>query len=349
MSYAIMPNEIVDSGKANRPAARRIIPALGIISLLATHAWAANPPSASQPTTGAATRPAPPKTFANIRYGDQPRQILDVWLAKSDRPTPVVIHMHGGGWATGNKGTVAAIENYLNAGISVVSISYRYVAQAQDAGVMPPVEWPMYDAARALQFVRTKAAEWNLDKQRIAFTGTSAGACTSLWLAFHDDLAKPHSPDPVLRESTRLWCVAVNEAQTSLDPLQMKTWTPNSRYGGHAFSAKGANAGKTKDESFAAFLEQRETLLPWINEYSPIALVTADDPPVYLFYKTPLAMGQPEKDPTHSANFGRPLQEKLNTVGVECELNYPGAPNVTHPTIDAFLIEKLKQSSVDMR
>ena len=42
--------------------------------------------------------------------------------------------------------------------------------------------------------------EFNLDKARVAAMGGSAGAGTSLWLAFHDDLADPASPDPVLRE-----------------------------------------------------------------------------------------------------------------------------------------------------
>ena len=117
----------------------------------------------------------------------------------------------------------------------MVAINYRYSTQAQIAGVKPPVKWPLRDAARALQLVRSKAVEWNIDKARIGASGGSAGACSSLWLAFHDDLAEPASADPVARESTRLWCAAVSGAQTTLDPKQMKEWTLNSRYGGHAF------------------------------------------------------------------------------------------------------------------
>lgn len=54
---------------------------------------------------------------------------------------------------------------------------------AEADGVKPPVKVPLHDAARALQFVRSKAAEWNIDKQRIGAAGGSAGACSSLWLA----------------------------------------------------------------------------------------------------------------------------------------------------------------------
>src|SRR4029453_9586559 len=155
-------------------------------------------------------------------------------------------------------------------GISVVSINYRYASQAAADGVNPPVKAPLHDAARALQFVRSKAAEWNIDKQRIGATGGSAGACSSLWLAFHPDLAVKGGSDPIARESTRLWCAAVVGAQTSLDPAQLKEWTPNSRYGGHAFGfMPDPNDLKTRDTQFAAFLAARESVLPWIKEYSP--------------------------------------------------------------------------------
>jgi acetyl esterase/lipase len=226
-------------------------------------------------------------------------------------------------------------EKVLAAEISVAAINYRYVSQAPAAGTEPPVEAPLHDAARALQFVRSKATEWNIDKARIGAAGGSAGACSSLWLAFHDDLADPNSSDPIARESTRLTCAAVIGAQTTLDPQQMKAWTPNSRYGAHAFGIKGG---------FNAFLEKRDSILPWIAEYSPYALVTADDPPVYLIYGAPPALGQNQKDPTHTSNFGLKLQEKCKSVGVACELVYPDAPDVRHATTSDYLIDKLKAS-----
>ena len=215
----------------------------------------------------------------------------------------------------------------------MVAINYRYVPQAVEAGIEPPVKAPLHDAGRALQFVRSKAVEWNLDKERIGAAGGSAGACSSLWLAFHDDLADPKSEDPVARESSRLTCAAVTGAQTTLDPKQMKEWTPNSRYGGHAFGIS----------RFPEFLEERERILPWIGEYSPYALVSADDPPVYLTYSVAPALGEDQKDPTHTSNFGVKLQEHCEAAGVNCELVYPGAPNISHQTPTEFLIATLKK------
>jgi acetyl esterase/lipase len=304
-------------------------------------------PSTAKPAAPAAEKPAPPPvapTLANVAYGSHERQVLDFYKAESDKPTPLLFFIHGGGWVGGDKSgrSGPGVKPYLAAGISVVSINYRYSWQAQLAGVKPPVKAPLEDAARALQFVRSKAKEWNIDKARIGASGGSAGACSSLWLAFHGDMADPKSSDPVARESTRLWCAAVNGAQTSLDPKQLKEWTPNSRYGGHAFGFMDPNNTKTRDTLFAEFLEHREEVLPWIKEYSPYEHVTADDPPVYLLYAAAPALGQEQRDPTHTANYGVKLQEKCREVGVPCELVYPGAPDVKHATIDAYLIDKLK-------
>jgi acetyl esterase/lipase len=298
-------------------------------------------------TPAPAVKPAPaPKrapTVANVPYGSHERQVLDFYKADSPKPTPLLFFIHGGGWVAGDKSGVGELEACLKAGISVVSINYRYSWQAQLAGVMPPVQWPLEDAARALQFVRSRAQEWNIDKQRIGASGGSAGACSSLYLAFHDDMADPKSRDPIARESTRLWCAAVSGAQTSLDPKQLKEWTPNSRYGGHAFGFMDPNERKTRDTRFAEFLEKRESVLKWIKMYSPYELVSKDDPPVYLYYSSAPAIGQEQKDPTHTSNYGVKLQEHCREIGDECELVYPGAPDVKHKSIAEFLIDTLKK------
>lgn len=291
----------------------------------------------------AAEPDAPAPTIADVAYGEHPKQLIHFWKARSDKPTPLVLWIHGGGWNGGNRMsrlTATLLNDLLEAGISVASAEYRFVPEAYEAGIKPPVKWPLHDAARVLQFIRIKAGEWNIDKHRIAAAGSSAGACSSLWLAFHDDMAEPKSSDPVARESTRLWCAAVIGAQTTLDPKQMVEWTPNSRYGAHAFGIYKQVKGKNVAD-FAAYLERRDEILPWINEYSPYALVSRGDAPVYMIYVAPPALGQDQKDPTHTANFGVKLQEKLATAGVPCELVYPGAPNVKHPELQDYLIHML--------
>ncbi|MBA4189821.1 MAG: lipase [Planctomycetaceae bacterium] len=305
----------------------------------------ASPCLAAEPLP-AAPPPALGKTAANVAYGTHPRQVLDFWQASSDQPTPVVMLIHGGGWVNGDKsGYRGSVKQYLDAGVSVVAINYRMVTEADQKGIQPPVKWPLEDAARAIQFVRSKAKEWNIDKPRIGATGGSAGGCSSLWLAFHDDLADPKSSDPVARESTRLYCVAVTGAQTTLDPKVLREWMPNARYGGHAF---GVRTTSNRDGAFQSFFEQREKLLPWIQEYSPISHVSSDDPPVFLEYpsqKKPPVKGEPQDDPTHSALLGMILVEKLKATKVDHVLVYPGQGHEKYKVSADFLITRLKAKS----
>ncbi|MDD7985161.1 discoidin domain-containing protein [Lentisphaera marina] len=280
--------------------------------------------------------PLPKPTLSNVPYGKHERHTIDFWKAPSDKPTPLVFVIHGGGWGGGDKDRVhrfADVTPLLKAGISLVAINYRLMRHTK--GVKPPVKVPLHDAARALQFVRSKAKEWNIDKQLIGAAGGSAGACSSLWLAYHDDLAKPDSDDPIARESTRLYCVAVRGPQTSLDPQQMREWIPNIKYGGHAFGKK----------NFEEFIAERESILPWIAEYSPYALVSTDDPPVYLSYGKSPAVGKNQSDPTHSANFGVKLKEHCENTGIKCDLVYPDATDIKYKTTTDYLIEKLKSGA----
>jgi len=281
------------------------------------------------------------KPDENIAYGPHRMQKLYFWRAKSDKPTPLLFYIHGGGWNSGDRSSVnGLLKEALAAGISVVSVEYRTIKDSTEDKLVPPVKGPMLDCARALQFCRSKAKEWNLDKTKVGAAGGSAGACTSLWLAFHDDLADPKSEDPIARESTRLTCAAVLVPQTTLDPKQMREWTPNSTYGAHAFGIAGD--AKKKQSSFDAFYAAREKIMPWIKEYSPYELVTRDDPPVGLYFGTPPNLGKDEKDPTHTANFGAKLKEHCDEIKTPCELVYPGAPNVRHARLNDFIKAHLR-------
>ena len=271
-----------------------------------------------------------PKEFLNVPYGTHARQVLDFYKAKSEKPTPVVFYIHGGGWRNGDKKTKP--KPFLDKGISVAAINYRFVQHGVEDKVVPPVRAPLEDAARALQFVRSKATEWNIDKKRIGATGGSAGGCSSLWLAFHDDMADPQSKDPIARESTRLYCAAVNVAQVSLDPKELREWMPNYNYGAHAFGLR----------NFQSLIDNREKVLKWIKEYSPIELVTKDDPPIALFYTDKdVKVGDSPKDPTHSVISGIKLEEKLKATGVEVILVYPDRPSQKYKNSTDYLIERL--------
>ena len=88
--------------------------------------------------TGAAPKTYPPNSksnplvpaYTNVSYGEHARNKLDFWQAKSDKPTPVIMILHGGGWTAGSKANVSRSPRFPNLraivgqGISVVAIEY---------------------------------------------------------------------------------------------------------------------------------------------------------------------------------------------------------------------------------
>lgn len=304
--------------------------------------------------------PAVPPSYANLSYGSDPLQVMDVWLVPGKTAAPCVMHIHGGGWLIGDKTQISvagAPGVLLKEGVAFVSINYRFLKQTiVDTGntlgtaplqprgdyPTPPVSVPLADIARALQFIRSHAQEWNIDPQRIGVTGGSAGGCSALWLAFHDDMADPHSVDPVARQSTKPWCAAVLDAQTTLDPVQILQWSPNNTYGGHAFGYVWDRSDPTAE--IRSFYRDRESVKAWIAEYSPYALVTKDDPPVYLYYPSSVpARGSTPKDPVHSANYGALLVEKLDKLGLDYEFVHQGATEPRSKNMADYFISQLKQ------
>lgn len=255
-------------------------------------------------------RPQPPKPdHADISYGPHERNVLDVWLAKSDKPAPLVIYYHGGGFRGGDKRTlnVSLLKKLLDGGVSVAAANYRLTNVA-------PFPAQMHDCARALQFLRHHAKKYNIDSKRVGATGGSAGAGISMWLAFHDDLAKPGSDDPVARQSTRLSAAVVYGAQSSYDPRFIKKLFNTDQVESAFFPLYGLkDASDVDDPKFH----------PLFEEASVINHATKDDAPVMLYYSqasTPLPPNSTGKQHIHHPKFGVVLKEKLDKLGVECVL-----------------------------
>ncbi len=85
-------------------------------------------------------------TYEDVAYGPHERNVLDLWLAETGEPTPLVIFMHGGGFRRGDKEGVRgrpAIQRCLDAGVSFASINYRFLEHAG----LPDI---LRDAARSI-------------------------------------------------------------------------------------------------------------------------------------------------------------------------------------------------------
>ena len=101
--------------------------------------------------------PAGPRPdLEDVPYGAHERLKLDLWKARSDRPTPLLVFFHGGGgdkrMYRGNRLLGFCLQN----GISAAAVNYRPNHQS-------PFPVPMQDAGRAIQFLRSRADEYNID------------------------------------------------------------------------------------------------------------------------------------------------------------------------------------------
>lgn len=260
----------------------------------------------------------------NGKYGPLPLHSFDLWKAKSASPTPLVVHIHGGGLTSGSKADISL--NYVSAllakGISVMSVNYR---------LSPEVIVPNHylDCARAIQYVRHNAAALNIDPQRIGASGSSAGGLTAFWLNFHDDLADPLNADSVLRKSSRLKGVACWSGQTTLDMRVAPVWVApivldfSSYFKGTVF---GMPAESLQTPAGYALQEMA----------SPAAHVTADDPPAWMYYSyvNPPANSS---EAIHHVGFGNGLKHIMDSLGIASSILTPSyGGSVTDSAINFF-------------
>ena len=271
--------------------------------------------------------------YTDIRYGDHEAMALDFWPAESDTPTPLFIWIHGGGFRAGDKNSVNPIllEEFLKAGVSVAAINYRLT----DVG---PYPLQMNDSARAVQFLRSKAGEWNLDASRFAAGGGSAGSGISQWLAFHDDMADPDSDDLVARQSTRLTCALPINMQSTYDPRVIKEIIPGITYKNSALLPfYGLPDGwNWNTDPIDAELDAL------IKDASPINHLTDDDPPVFMLH----FQGAAKPGNIHHPDFGIPLKESMDKLGIECvrrmDSDYP-SKNDAYRELARFVVDQFKR------
>ncbi len=122
--------------------------------------------------------------FKSVVYGtasDGSQLVLDFWAAKNGKGNklkPAIIRMHGGGWNYGKKSDMPVWNKWLNEqGYHVFDVEYR---------LPPPVRWKdeIGDVKCAMGWVMANAALYNVDTNRIALMGNSAGGNLAMLAAY---------------------------------------------------------------------------------------------------------------------------------------------------------------------
>ncbi len=274
---------------------------------------------------------------ADVAYGSHERCKLDLYLTKkASSAAPVVLMIHGGGFRNGDKSQWArnkTTQDLLDQGISCAALNYPFLDSM-------PIQDILRQCARAVQYLRFRSGEWNLDKTRFASMGGSAGAGTSLWLATRDDLADPKALDPVLRESTRLVCAVCNSTQATYDVSRWESFL--GRPGPDVRTSEAEAALFYHLPSIESFTTAAGKAI--LKECDMLSWISMDDPP--LFVSNPQVVEAPTNrgEWLHCIHHAREVHKECTLDGVECIVAQDHAsPN---PSPVDFLVAKLRPKTL---
>lgn len=272
------------------------------------------------------------KFAKDIAYDNKARTQFDIWLPNSTTPTGLVIYIHGGGFTSGDKDFVYAVQSggawdfpkdiryLLQNNIAFATIRYTYL---NNTGETEGVKKPMSDVRRALQYIRSRASDFNIDKNKIVLAGNSAGASASLWIAFNNDFANAISNDPVLRESSRVKGVVARETQASYNIEDRWVNDVFVDYGitwSQILANETGNIQKIYGVSSNAQYESA-TIDAYRTEVDMLTLMSVDDPEIWINNTlrdvvNPYNPYTPDI-PSHHAFHARELKKRADIVGVK--------------------------------
>ena len=109
--------------------------------------------------------------WTNVPYANESSaEKMDIYLPNTTGPYPVVIWIHGGRYLVGDKSSIDHnfTEEALKRGYAVVSINYRLAEEAKY-----PTQ--IYDVKAAIRFLRANSETYNLNPDKFAISGSSAG------------------------------------------------------------------------------------------------------------------------------------------------------------------------------
>ena len=245
---------------------------LPLLLLVTSSAWAQNLSTQKQNAQTAAEKNQVEHRFDQPYAGnDNPKQKVDLYIPKkrnTDKPLPVVALIHGGGWVNGDRlGYAAAAIQFARTGdYAAVAVGYRLTKEAH---------WPaqIHDCKAAIRWIRAHAKEYNLDPNKIAVMGSSAGGHLSSLIGTSGDVKEIEGDlGPSTTFSSRVQCVVnlcgpQDFTQALMFDKDMKPIAKD--------DAVSGLLGGTYEEKRTVALAA-----------SPVTYVTSDDPPFITFHGT---------------------------------------------------------------
>lgn len=246
---------------------------------------------------------------------DNLKQRVDLYLPRkrnSEKPLPVVALIHGGGWVNGDRigYSAQAIQLARTGDFACVAVGYRLTKEAS---------WPaqVHDCKAAIRWIRAHAKEHNLDPDRIAAWGSSAGGHLSSLLGTSGDVQEIEGDlGPNDHHSSRIQAV-VNLCGPE-DFRQALMFSPDGKpiFKDDAVSGLLGGSAEEKPQNAAAA--------------SPLTYASSDDAPFITFHGT--------QDKRVAFLHADSIHAALKKAGVESHLipiTGGGHGSVSHPDVKA--------------
>ncbi len=268
-----------------------------------------------------AETPVVPKVTKNLAYvpSGHERQKLDLFLppdAKQD--CPLLVWVHGGAWKEGSKENCPAV-GMVAKGWAVASLNYRLSQHA----VFPA---QLEDCKAAIRFLRAHAAEYHIDKARVATWGASAGGHLVALLGTTGD-KKEFDVGENLDQSSAVCCCI-----DWFGPTDFLHW-------GNGSIIKSDNKDDVIAKLFGGPVSEKTELA---KQGSPITHVSKTSAPMLIMHG--------DKDPLVPLQQSESFLAALQTAGVPATLKvYPGhghgGPKFTDDAARTMMIEFVEKNT----
>lgn len=300
------------------------------------------------------------------------RTTMDVYIPAGAESAPVVMFVHGGGFRSKDKddvldkGRLPIVGRFLEEGFAVASINYRFRSDGlEDTETDPDWDCPgtlddgcrldvIYrDGARAVQYLRYRSEELNIDPDRIGAWGRSAGSQIVTWVGLVPDLAMANHEDPVLQQSTRLqaightnsqatgpshlWPALITFPQTTEDCDPLDLWDRLAEFNGETGYNQSLQSTIADLDSAAGqdlmrvvdFLEAMDADDPPFITTSPVEDLTCEE-------LTALSDKDLSGKMLHHPRHGEPLYERCQDEGLQTCEKVTAVEDTFSETSDAY-------------
>ncbi len=253
------------------------------------------------------------RDIAYVTAGHE-RQKLDLYLPQGAGPFPLVIWIHGGAWRAGSKENTPALP-LLAQGYAIASINYRLSQHA----IFPA---QINDCKAAIRWLRENAAKNQLDPDRFAVWGSSAGGHLAALVGTSGDVTEMTG----LKEK---------------EPTSSRVQAVIDWFGPTDFTKMGGKHNDAKSPESILVGGAVQEKLDIVKQANPVTYVSKDDPPFLIMHGA--------DDPAVPHSQSELLDQALDRVGVSSELvilpkTGHGGGEFNSPTTRTTISDFLKKS-----